>query len=567
VRFGKMSGRVFLIVFSTMLVSLTIFGSVSFFTLLEAQRTSGRDALENTLYQVRLDLERDYQSLLMLSQNMTPSGPIGNIVQEYLRAHDMYEKGSAQRKLTKTMSTYSGLTSELVIYFDSQTNEPAFFNYLPDALFNPNELSASVYTNDALSYYAIHPSFSRYTNRPVLSLSRGVVFDDNNAYTIYIEQKTNVPNVIESARGAQDIPYVFLQLNMDGIIQYSSDTDRFPLNKNIVFPDSTFGQYEGYFFSKTTLTFGAPCVLLSPVSVYSRSVSVWIRRTAYATLVILIVIFLGTRLLNRYVFAGLRVFSKEIDRTIAGDMEPSAWRTGIAELDALLVHFDEMKVSIKVIMREKAEREERRRNQERERLIYQINPHFLLNTLHSVHWLAVMNKQTDISQYISNLSSILSYSLGRSSVVPTLRSELTMLSLYLEIEQCRHDFKVDMHVEEGAYLDSETPRLILQPIVENAIGHGMDEDGKLRITVRYDNVLHRAEICIEDDGIGIPEEALKQLRSTDTNTDTKGAGVGLRYVRAMLDGYSSGASLEIESESGKGTRVMLILPLSREGAK
>ncbi|MDR1570486.1 MAG: histidine kinase [Oscillospiraceae bacterium] len=558
-RFGKLSGRVFLIVFATMLASLAISGSVSFFTLLEAQRRSGRDALEDTLYQVRLDLERDYQSLLMLSQNMTASGPIGGIVQEYLHARDMYEKGATQRKLTKTMSTYSGLASELVMYFDIRENEPSFFNFLPDAEFMPAALSASIYSNDALTYYAIRPSFSRYSNRPVLALSRGVAFDDDTIYMIYIEQQTNVPAVMESARGARETPHIFLQLDMEGRVQYTSDSKRFPPNKTIALPGGAFGRYQEYFFARTNLSFGSPCVLLSPISAYNQSVNVWLRRSTLASVIIAGIVFLGARLLYRYVFAGLRVFSNEIDKTIAGGMEPSAWRTGISELDALLVHFDHMKARIKGIMREEAEREERRRDQERERLIYQINPHFLLNTLHSVHWLAVMNKQHEISRYISNLSAILSYSLGRTSDAPTLRSELSMLSLYLDIEQCRHDFCVKLDIEEGAYLDRETPRLILQPIVENAIGHGMDEGGTLRICVGWDPVLDIAEIHIEDDGVGIPEETLSQLR----DADVPGAGVGLRYVRAMLGGCAPGASIRIDSESGRGTRVTLRLPFDR----
>ena len=89
---------------------------------------------------------------------------------------------------------------------------------------------------------------------------------------------------------------------------------------------------------------------------------------------------------------------------------------------------------------------------------YQINPHFLMNALNTVRWMAIAEKAEDISSYVNRLGYILSYSLGKIDYVTTLRTELRALENYLELQQTTHDFDYIMDVEEGDYLDQECAR-------------------------------------------------------------------------------------------------------------
>lgn len=554
-RFGTMGKRVLLIVFSAVFAGISIFGGISVFTLWETERENGRSSLQTTLAQLKAEVEQNYQFLLHLSQHMSPSGPVGMIVSEYIHAEDAYEKGAAKRKLTRALSTYAGLASELVMYIDDALGVPVFYNFTPETGMYDKKANTALYENYQLTYHAIHPSYNRYTMRPVVSLSRTAEFEGGISYEIYIEQATRVPDTLK----AQSVPYVFLQLDTRGAVRYSNDVERFPVGSVLSLSEGAFGQYGGYYFVRDTLVFGTQCLLLAPQSAYRQSLTSWLERSLFALFVILLVVLIASTLLYRYVFYGLRIFSKEIDKTIHGDLVSTAQITGINELDALLKHFDAMKVRIQNIMREAAERDQAQRKREYEQLVYQINPHFLLNTLNSLHWLAVINHQDQIGRYISNLSAILSYNLGRAKERPTLRSELAMLKLYLEIEQCRHDFNVSLDIEPGSHLDLRTPRLLFQPIVENAIGHGMDDGGTLSIAVTEGH--GAVSIVIEDDGCGIPEETLLDLLGDESAS----AGVGLRYVRTMLSAmYGDAASLNIESKLGGGTRVTVSLPLSRK---
>lgn len=118
---------------------------------------------------------------------------------------------------------------------------------------------------------------------------------------------------------------------------------------------------------------------------------------------------------------------------------------------------------------------------EYEKLVYQINPHFLLNVLNSIQWMAQMSHQKDIGEYTGALKKLLSYNLGKEGRETTLRKEIEMVKKYIFLQQKRYDFEVDISVEEGEYLNVPTVRMMLQPLVENAIRYGLGEEGKIAI--------------------------------------------------------------------------------------
>ena len=92
-----------------------------------------------------------------------------------------------------------------------------------------------------------------------------------------------------------------------------------------------------------------------------------------------------------------------------------------------------------------------RKKIEIEKLMYQINPHFVLNTLYSIQWMAQRDGNTEIREFVHNLTAILSYNLGKEKAVSSLRTEVEIAKKYIEIQKQRYDFEVRMEVEEGAY--------------------------------------------------------------------------------------------------------------------
>ncbi len=187
-----------------------------------------------------------------------------------------------------------------------------------------------------------------------------------------------------------------------------------------------------------------------------------------------------------------------------------------------------------------------------------------MNTLDTVHWLAMINGQKEIDRLVKSLNKLLYYNLGKMGQVSTIEEEIDALRQYLVLQQIRYDFQFDVRIEvDESVLKQPVPRFILQPLVENSLYHGLSDDGYIEVSVALDKDIR---ISIHDNGAGMKEETIQEILNNRTVEHKKvGMGIGMNYVKRMLDArYGDNASLEIKSEVGKGTSVLLTLPLSRE---
>ncbi|HEY0875941.1 MAG TPA: histidine kinase [Vicinamibacterales bacterium] len=188
----------------------------------------------------------------------------------------------------------------------------------------------------------------------------------------------------------------------------------------------------------------------------------------------------------------------------------------------------------------------------------ELHPHFLFNTLHAISTLVHTNPES-ADRMISRLSDLLRLTFDRSDAprVP-LQEELEFLQKYLEIEQTRFQDRLTVHYEiDPATLDAEVPRLILQPIVENAIKHGVSKrsgPGIVQVASRVDD--GRLWLEVHDNGAGLSGSPRTQLRS----------GVGLANTRDRLEClYGADQTLELSDADG-GLTVRMALPFTRATA-
>lgn len=223
--------------------------------------------------------------------------------------------------------------------------------------------------------------------------------------------------------------------------------------------------------------------------------------------------------------------------------------------------------SLQLIQRSR-EQEKEAQQMEYEKLVYQINPHFLLNVLNSIQWMAQMSHQKDIGEYTSALKKLLSYNLGKEGRETTLRKEIEMVKNYIFLQQKRYDFEVDISVEEGEYLNVPTVRMMLQPLVENAIRYGLGEEGKIAIQTFFDKKRNLVAVTIEDFGHGLSQKEIDEINEPfgyRWNTGKENRGIGIRYVKAMLSTFYQGnADLFVNSKRGTGTKITIILPAAKE---
>lgn len=229
------------------------------------------------------------------------------------------------------------------------------------------------------------------------------------------------------------------------------------------------------------------------------------------------------------IYRPTRTLETEIVRTGDGDFEDRNIKSSVLEFDRLFSQFTNMKGEIKRLLERTREQDQQNHQLELDKLYYQINPHFLMNTLNTAHWMARTNGQEEIDRYITQLNYILGYSLGKTEQFTTLRTELKSLQAYLQLQQKRYDYEFPLDVEEGTYLNRACARLILQPIAENAVYHNMDKFGHLWVIIREENEFIR--ITMRDDGRGfeLSEQAGSAQRSQQ--------GIGLRYVEMALEAF------------------------------
>ena len=191
----------------------------------------------------------------------------------------------------------------------------------------------------------------------------------------------------------------------------------------------------------------------------------------------------------------------------------------------------------------------------------QINPHFLYNTLSLINWKALAAGEEDISRMTLALSTFYRTALNRGRNVLQVETELSNTRAYLEIQSMLHDGDFDYEIEaQTEILQCESLNLILQPLVENAIHHGIEEktDGRGKITVRGWKEDNCVWFMVEDNGVGMEQEVADKILTMES----KGYGVRNVDERIRLC-YGEKYAMKVESVVGKGTKMTIHFPTRR----
>ena len=191
----------------------------------------------------------------------------------------------------------------------------------------------------------------------------------------------------------------------------------------------------------------------------------------------------------------------------------------------------------------------------------QINPHFLYNTLSLINWKALAAGEEDISRMTLALSTFYRTALNRGRNVLQVETELSNTRAYLEIQSMLHDGDFDYEIEaQTEILQCESLNLILQPLVENAIHHGIEEktDGRGKITVRGWKEDNCVWFMVEDNGVGMEQEVADKILTMES----KGYGVRNVDERIRLC-YGGKYAMKVESVVGKGTKMTIHFPARR----
>ena len=236
------------------------------------------------------------------------------------------------------------------------------------------------------------------------------------------------------------------------------------------------------------------------------------------------------------------------------------------EIGRLSRNFNTMTREIQNLMEQSEKEQQAKRKYELKVLQSQINPHFLYNTLDSIIWMAEWGKNQEVVKMTSSLARLLRRSISNEQEVVTIEEEIDYTEAYLTIQKMRYQDKLEYEIEVDPDIrKEETVKLVLQPVVENAIYHGIKyKEGKGLIQIRGFREEGSIILRVQDDGRGMDQDTLEHIFEKHVR-DTKSNGVGLQNVHERIRLYYGTAyGLSFESEPGKGTTVRIRLPGRRE---
>lgn len=265
-------------------------------------------------------------------------------------------------------------------------------------------------------------------------------------------------------------------------------------------------------------------------------------------------------ILSRRLSASVKQVVNTMKEVRGGEMSAHMEMEGKNEISIIANQFNKMMKKINNQMDEIKMAGEKEKEAEIRALEAQINPHFIYNTLDSIHWLAIENGEDEISEMLSEFAQILRYQISGSNAVVELKDELEYLKKYLFLQKIRFmdNFEYTIDCEEGI-LDCHIHKMIFQPLIENAIIHGyanIRRGGFLRINIYH---VDDDRICfsIMDNGRGMSPEKVSEV--FEGEGDRPSIGVSNVLSRLKLY-YGENYRLEVNSEENKGTSIEIIIP-------
>lgn len=298
--------------------------------------------------------------------------------------------------------------------------------------------------------------------------------------------------------------------------------------------------------------------------VYTREVMATVYSTCAAMGILCLLLgLLCAWLLSRYLSKPVNELDEAMKRVEKGDYAAELSSDREDEMGRLTASFNRMTREYRQNLERSVQRERELNETELLMMQAQLNPHFLYNTLDSIKWLGVTNGVPQVAAVASGLAVLLRAGISGDRLI-TLERELELLEKYLDIQSLRFEdrFAWEIDVDER-FQHCIVPKLILQPLVENSIIHGVAnmDDGYIKLSAREKS--GTLILSVQDNGVGIPQDVLDWLN--DPDRDVPGGHLGLKNVDRIVRLYYGGDyGISAYSAAGEGSLVELRLPMNKE---
>lgn len=411
----------------------------------------------------------------------------------------------------------------------------------------------------------------------VVSLSRSVELTDNGSSVrgvLLVDMNySSIEQLLEKVNTDPSAEYVYL-MDQNGNLIYHPRQDLIQMGiyeeNNLAAADyedgscrETFQGEKRIVTVKTISYTGWKLVSVIPADSFSMGGD----GTQYLVVLLVALSLLASVLLNQLVSGRiakpLRKLNDSVKEWEAGNMEPDIYVGGSLEVEHLGKTLRSTVEQIQVLMQDIVVKQEEKRKSELDALQSQINPHFLYNTLDSIVWMIEGERYSDAVFMIKELASLFRISLSRGRSIIRIEDEITHAKNYMNIQKIRYRnaFQVEFDMEPEI-LNGCTVKLVVQPLLENAIYYGMESmDGDGRILVRGYQKDGDVYLEVRDNGLGMPEEAAARLLTENDRERKRGSGVGLQNVHNRIRlRFGEQYGLIIESFPDEGMTVRIHIP-------
>ena len=408
-------------------------------------------------------------------------------------------------------------------------------------------------------------------------------YDDDRSqfgYVVCDFSTQEVADIMSKYISSRDV-YVWLQPQGDSPIAEVGNTTKeeskifSQLTKEIATSAAEFpelGDEYGSFYlnCRQSEKYNLHIVMLTPQSLMMHTQSA-LARTLFviAVFIILVTLLFGIKI-SGYIYKPVEQLSRIIIDIKDGDTDLRARTDGWSEeLKVMGEEFNEMLDRIGKMVEEEYEAKVLMERTQYKVLQAQINPHFLYNTLDTMSGIAASQDCTLVSGLCQSLSAIFRYSLDISDTQSTVQQEMSHVRNYLYVMDVRNGNTIKyIYQIDSDTLNDSIPRITLQPIVENALQHGLRntrrKDKELTISACHKD--NKLVVTIEDNGAGMDAEAMnEQLEKADLGRIELGRSIGVMNVNARVKSvYGRGYGIHYESGQDGGTKAMIILPIKKE---
>ncbi|WP_189010426.1 cache domain-containing sensor histidine kinase [Paenibacillus marchantiophytorum] len=564
--------KLVVIMIANVLIPILLLGSISYYSIYSILQNNIEKGVQSRMKEIVHTMQSSLDNLGYASRQLTLDGDIGGRLEQYMNPtlpNNMKSDIQSDIESRLTLISYANQGLGAMYYFIPEQKLNLFETMLIKKNVNPMDFPV-LRSEPVTVYQGPHPSMYLYSDNMVFSIIQEMTGNKNLPKTyVYIETNFKVFRDL-FPKDAFGFHVNYLITDGSHHILYSDMAKTYPVHSQLALTDNRASQVVSNQGQKLFAERGEgdwSIVAVVNKSDLSNEIISWSTRYTLIAIGSLAISLILAWMTWRIIHQKLHLLKNEIKMTADLQFDRPYVPMNIVEFDEVIDRFYLMRTRIRDLIIEVEEKEKNKRKLEVQKLKYQINPHFIHNTLNTIQWIARMHKQEEIVNLVSVFSRILHYNLGKEGDMVQIREEINALKDYVALQKIRynHHFQVDFHIDPLAE-ELIIVRFLIQPLVENAMYHGFaEDDGQISVRVYKESTTFFI-IEVEDNGQGMTLETKEKLLYANSDAQKSGLGIGFNFVNQTIREYfGEQHAVDIQSEIGKGTLIRIRLPILSRG--